>query len=257
MNVDVPQSTSQSRASNTNARHAACKVQECTLPVDIILVSDDGEQFGAHKFNLSQYSDGFPPFIAEEGTKAEETAMETLEKVPLPERRQPLELLLQYMHHARQPDLENVAFGVLAELSEASEKYVVYSAMTICHLFMERNVDTHPLEVFLYAQKHGYTKLADKAAPLTLKFSAEEMYAQVKKSGVMETFIKWFRYREHFMNARKSIFRIPPVVLHSGGFPECSQWGSFQRDVLIQAGTDYTSILRFGEIVESLLSSGN
>lgn len=54
-----------------------------------------------------------------------------------------------------------------------------------------RNVDTHPLEVFLYAQKHGYTKLADKAAPLTLKFSAEEMYAQVKKSGAMETFIKW------------------------------------------------------------------
>lgn len=63
--------------------------------------------------------------------------METLEKVPLPERRQPLELLLQYMHHARQPDLENVAFGVLAELSEAAEKYLVYSAMTICHLFME------------------------------------------------------------------------------------------------------------------------
>ncbi|PPR06368.1 hypothetical protein CVT24_002481 [Panaeolus cyanescens] len=227
-------------------------VAGCTLAVDIVLISDDGVEMGAHKFNLGWCSEGFPPFIPHDspGTEASEGSME---KVPLPERSEPLKLLLQYMHHTRQPDLATVSFRTLSELAEAVEKYGVYSAMAICHVFMEKGVDLHPIEVFLYALKHGYTKLADKAAPLTLKCSADDMYSQMKASGNMDMFIKWYRYREYFVTASKAIFRTPSVVMHSGGVSECSQWPTFQRDIMVKAGADFSLVSDFGALVEEVL----
>ena len=45
-----------------------------------------------------------------------------------------LDLLLQYMYHQHQPDLEDVDFQVLAEAAEVAEKYEVYSATAVCNL---------------------------------------------------------------------------------------------------------------------------
>lgn len=54
------------------------------------------------------------------------------EVVPLTERAEVLELMLQYMYLQRQPDLRNVKFDVLKDLAEAVEKYEIYSAMGVC-----------------------------------------------------------------------------------------------------------------------------
>ncbi|KAF9477111.1 hypothetical protein BDN70DRAFT_881534 [Pholiota conissans] len=56
-----------------------CPVDGCTLPIDIVLQSSDGAQFGAHTKNLEKFSEGFSqcgsveitseiPELAETGT---------------------------------------------------------------------------------------------------------------------------------------------------------------------------------------------
>lgn len=46
-------------------------------------------------------------------------------------------LLLQFMHRQRQPEMSNLPFEVFAELADAVEKYVVFSAMGVCKKKME------------------------------------------------------------------------------------------------------------------------
>ena len=59
-----------------------------------------------------------------------------IEVVPLSEPSLVLGLLLQYMYRRPQPDLKTVNFVTLAALAEAAEKYEVYSAMTVCSIYM-------------------------------------------------------------------------------------------------------------------------
>jgi len=81
-----------------------------------------------------------------------------------------LDLLLQYMHRQRQPDLGDVDFQTLAELAEAAEKYEVYSAMTV---YMGYAIKNHAAEVLRYAFKYDYPKVMDVAAPLTINMSVQ------------------------------------------------------------------------------------
>lgn len=103
-------------------------VKDCILPVDLVLESSDGKRFGAHTINLQQYSEGFP--IG--GSVTIETDIPKM-----PESSQALRLLLRFMHHSRQPYLGNISVKVLSELAEAVEKYVIYSAMELCRLYMK------------------------------------------------------------------------------------------------------------------------
>lgn len=103
-------------------------VSECLLPVDVILQSSDGVKFGSHSKNLEIYSSAFPPTAF--GPTLDEI-------VHLPESSEVVSLLLQYMHHHRQPDSEEIPFTILEGLAEAVEKYVIYSAMEVCKIRMK------------------------------------------------------------------------------------------------------------------------
>lgn len=106
-------------------------MKHCAIPIDLILVSSDGQRFGAHKFNLQEYGDGFP--YAESVT-----ATDVKEDCPvLQENGAVLCLMLQFMHHAPQPELDDLPFDTVALLSDAVEKYFIYSAMGLCKKFME------------------------------------------------------------------------------------------------------------------------
>lgn len=83
--------------------------------------------FGAHQRNLENFSDSFP--------LAGSTTVD--EVVVLEEKADVLRLMLQFMHNTRQPNLGEVSFSILAPLAEAVEKYMIYSAMQICHTHME------------------------------------------------------------------------------------------------------------------------
>ena len=58
------------------------------------------------------------------------------EVVQLTETSAVLDLLLQYMYRQPQPDLKKADFETLAGVAEAAEKYQVYSATTVCNIFM-------------------------------------------------------------------------------------------------------------------------
>ncbi len=90
------------------------------------LKSSGGKVFGAHQTNLEVFSDAFPMAGS---TTAEEV-------VTLEENSGVLRLMLQFMHNTRQPNLSKVPFSTLAPLAEAVEKYMIYSAMQICHTYM-------------------------------------------------------------------------------------------------------------------------
>ena len=59
------------------------------------------------------------------------------EVVQLPEKSVILDLLFQFCYPERHPELKGLAFDVLAELAEAAEKYKVFSAISICKIFMK------------------------------------------------------------------------------------------------------------------------
>jgi len=118
------------RLNTSPPRHAnliSTTVSDCYLAIDVKLNSADGQVFGAHQRNLEVFSDAFP-------TAGSTTANEV---VNLEENAEVLQLMLQFMHNTRQPDLNKIPFSTLAPLAEAAEKYMIYSAMQICHIHME------------------------------------------------------------------------------------------------------------------------
>ena len=107
----------------------ATAIAECRLTVDIVLKSSDAKLFGAHSANLEMWSSGFPPVSFRNPSGS-------VDVVPLTEASDVLVLLLQYMHHHRQPDSRKFGFDVLSRLAEAVEKYEIFSAMEVCRIRM-------------------------------------------------------------------------------------------------------------------------
>ncbi|KAJ6589476.1 hypothetical protein B0H19DRAFT_1303739 [Mycena capillaripes] len=131
----------------------------CAPDADISILSSDGVLFKVHRKNLEVHSDIFAD--AANATRSEPGDVEI---VHLTETAEVLELLLQYMYRQRQPYLGDVKFATFANLAEAAEKYMVYSALDICQMKMKDSINAHPLEVFLYAVRHGYVELANESA---------------------------------------------------------------------------------------------
>ncbi|KAJ6620399.1 hypothetical protein B0H10DRAFT_1774586, partial [Mycena sp. CBHHK59/15] len=138
---------------------------------DIAFRSSDQVIFRLHIKNLETHSDGFPPSAF--------CAPGSNEVVDLSEPAATLDLLFQYMYPWRQPDLNTVEFPLLADLSEAAEKYQVYSAMDICKIFMGNGLQDNALTVLNYAVRHGYRDIADEAAPLTVSLPLQEVGAHM------------------------------------------------------------------------------
>ena len=163
--------------------------------------SCDGILFKIHRRNLEIHSEGFSPPA---GTNSRD------EIVPLTENGDTLDLLFQLMYPHRQPDLTEIDFKQLAELAEAAEKYQVFSVMASCNLSMRymgfinlsllmiiddipfsAAYDQHPFEVMLYALRHGYEKLMDKAEKKALELSPTLAF----DSFTPQIYIAWVRCR--------------------------------------------------------------
>ena len=98
---------------------------------NIVLRSSDGVLFKVHRKNLAVHSDVFAAAETISQPVAEE-----VEVVQLSETSSVLDLLLQFMNRQSQPDLRNVPFEILADLSNTVDKYEVFSAMTKCEMAM-------------------------------------------------------------------------------------------------------------------------
>ena len=98
----------------------------CAGDADVIFESVDGVQFRLHRKNLEAHTGGFPA-----------PEFETNDEIThLTEPANILRILFQFVYPRRQPDLERLDFEVVAAVSEAAEKYEVFSAMPICNVRM-------------------------------------------------------------------------------------------------------------------------
>ncbi|KAJ7431922.1 hypothetical protein B0H11DRAFT_2261257 [Mycena galericulata] len=68
------------------------------------------------------------------------------------------------MYRQPQPELQNVDFDLCLRLAEATEKYLVHSAIPAVKLRLQGFIQRHPLQILDYAGRHNYTELATEAA---------------------------------------------------------------------------------------------
>jgi len=224
---------------NQPASECVCHVKDCYLCIDLVIESSDGARFGAHKRNLEQYSAGFPT--------AEETVFDNI--VTLSEEASVLGPLLHFMHNTRQPDLSKLSFVTLELLAEAAEKYMVFSAMQVCKIYMEKAVRAYPLDVFVYAIKHDYLDVADEAAPLLICIPLGKFLDLATICDVpANTVIRFIRYRERWSNLIGILYGSITVVLHRGGVETCDKWAEFYNTILLDVKLDPGSLSRFPEI---------
>jgi len=214
-----------------------CPVEDCKLTVDIVLKSSDGELFGAHQRNLEIYTDGFP--IAGSTVVSDGSG-----PVPLEETAEVLCVMLNFTHHTRLPNLNNISFTFLASLAEAMEKYMIYSGMEICRMKMMHAKNDHPNEVFLYSVKHNYLDLADETAELTLNNPPSAFLVLIREAGLHEDIaFRWIRYHDYWMEV---LVQLPTTSeSHYSGFGmgggECTEWDPFQLQVFKEIRDNFPS----------------
>jgi hypothetical protein len=95
---------------------------------DLIMQSQDKVLFKVYSKDLATHSGAFP--------STENITSPSNEVVPLPESADVLELLFQFTRRQRQPNLKQIKFSLLSALTEAVEKYEVYSATEVCKAHM-------------------------------------------------------------------------------------------------------------------------
>ncbi|KAJ7669113.1 hypothetical protein B0H14DRAFT_3538781 [Mycena olivaceomarginata] len=159
--------------------------QVCAPDADITLSSSSGRLFRVHRKNLETHSSAFASASAATAAQPEPEP----EPVALTEPSDVLELVLQFMYPQPQPDLRALDFRTLAALAEAVEKYEVHSALAICRSQMESFVCTNPLEVLVYALRHGHTNLVNEAAQQSMRCGVAEAMDILPP----ETFRDWVR----------------------------------------------------------------
>lgn len=103
---------------------------------DLILRSVDGLTLHVHKKNLAQHSNIFGDAAGFSGSDDAEERKPDVEEVPLTEKGDILELLLQFMYRRAQPDVSELDFDQAFALAEAAEKYQVFSATQVCRMSM-------------------------------------------------------------------------------------------------------------------------
>ncbi|EDR01410.1 uncharacterized protein LACBIDRAFT_295590 [Laccaria bicolor S238N-H82] len=185
----------------------------CDAAADVVFQSSDGVLFRVYRSRLEANTGGFAP-----------AKIPTLDEVVvLSEPAEVLELLFQFTHPSRQPSVLNLEFDLLFALAEAAEKYEVYGAMNTCNIRMHYVVEQKPMEILNYALKHGYTDLADKAAPVTVSApSALTLAAQILT--VPGALVAWVNYYAQWDRlARDSLDLIPKSSKH-GSHPNA--WAS-------------------------------
>lgn len=140
-------------SSTVSSRFAA------TTPTTIAFVSRDNTTFHIERAKLDRAADFSPP---------SSIASAPTELVRLTEHSRTLDLLFRYVYCDVTIDLDQYTFNDMSLLAEAADKYLVFSAMSVCRLYMKGQYMAHPIEVMIYAVKHDHRDILDVAAPYTI-----------------------------------------------------------------------------------------
>ncbi|TRM57747.1 hypothetical protein BD626DRAFT_513926 [Schizophyllum amplum] len=142
----------------------------------IPFVSYDNVTFHIERAKLERAADFVPPSTV--------TSSPT-DPVPLSEYSDTLDLLFRFVDGEVHVHLDAVDFSRAAQLAEAAEKYMVYSAMTVSHLYMKGQAKEHAIRVFEYAAKHNHRDILDVAAPYTIGTDLHIIQSRVPASFIL------------------------------------------------------------------------
>ncbi|KAJ4501166.1 hypothetical protein C8R41DRAFT_913745 [Lentinula lateritia] len=165
-----------------------CGVSEnCSLTVDVILQSSDGEQLGAHSKNLELFTDAFP------------VAGSTLpphdgEVVKLTESAEILRLVLSYTHNTPPPDLGSLDLDTLLLLGEVViKKYGMHLAGECVNKEVNLRIPySAPLKILAYKTRVSDFSLIDETAQKTMDDPLEDALSILDPI----VFRVWIQYRE-------------------------------------------------------------
>ncbi|KAF9472920.1 hypothetical protein BDN70DRAFT_424489 [Pholiota conissans] len=161
---------------------------------DITFISSDHVLFKVHSAYLSLNSMSFVPVGDHIFVEAEPVALQEPSDV--------LEIIFQFIEpptesrNFRQPDVDDLLRGLFFRVAEAAEKYVVYSAITVCLSSMRRAVEEYPFEILNHCARHGYSDLADKAALILVEnldtWTIEDAARKLRSPGVFARFMVYY-----------------------------------------------------------------
>ncbi|KAF9074202.1 hypothetical protein BDP27DRAFT_1359720 [Rhodocollybia butyracea] len=158
--------------------------ESCSLTVDVVLQSSDGEQLGAHSKNLELYSDAFPI--------AGSTIPPDGDIVKLTENAQILQLMLCFTHNMPPPDFSSLNIQTLFAFGETVNlKYNMYYAIK------EQPVTRALCKFLAYKTKVSDLSMIDDVARRTMNIPLENVVGVLVN---LETFRTWVRYREKWQS---------------------------------------------------------
>ncbi|KAJ6483854.1 hypothetical protein C8R47DRAFT_562939 [Mycena vitilis] len=185
----------------------------CASDADLTVSSSDGVLFKVHRRNLEAHSG---VFASAADTTQPENGHETVE---LSETANILDILFQLMYPLPQPDLRAMEFTTVAALAEAAEKYMIYVAISVCRARMEESVSAHPLEVLVFAMRHGYISLANESAQQSMGCAVAEALATLPP----DTFRTWMMYYERWHRETvKSLGYMSTFAKHAALVQRCT-----------------------------------
>ncbi|KAJ3532008.1 hypothetical protein NMY22_g7923 [Coprinellus aureogranulatus] len=219
-------------------------VSECDIPVDIVLRSSDKALIGAHQTNLAQFSEGFP---------SPSDVNSSSEPVDLTEDGGTLNLLMQFMHKRRHPNLsiQETSISTTLKLAEAAEKYLVYAAMNACYIRIDdpRALRDNSLEALKYAVKFDYPDLADRAALWTLPAYGITSITESFGKGNEAAVLAWVRFRAQYseLAMEKMLAGSSGCLKVRGNYTRCTvgHWDIFYKAVIDEIPRTQWDFLNF------------
>ncbi|KAF9254550.1 hypothetical protein L218DRAFT_475228 [Marasmius fiardii PR-910] len=162
-------------------------IDNCTIPIDVVLASAEGRLFGAHSKNLELCTDGFP--LAGSTTKSDSP-----EIVPLSDKGDTLLLFLKFIHNHPPPNLIDLDTDGLLDLAKVLDKYGSYIPLAMCRQQMKirsENSVEDALKVLRFKITICDLEGIDAIARRTFQFSAVSMLETVFDEDHLREFAVW------------------------------------------------------------------
>ncbi|KAF5392382.1 hypothetical protein D9757_001503 [Collybiopsis confluens] len=206
----------------------------------VIIRSSDMVDFTMNKNNLEFFTGSFP---------SADACAESGDPIPLIESSKILQLLFEFVEQKPPPTLDGISFDDLLRLAEAAEKYIVYSALTICKIKLREFISSNPVEILTLAVKHNHSDLIVALYPLLMDKPLPEV-APILGSGSFQYFAHWSLQNSRWSEALNTATR------SANDHGNCPWWGYNMAQILYQL--DKPSRLtqpHLGDIFQNFLSN--
>ncbi|TRM57748.1 hypothetical protein BD626DRAFT_513927 [Schizophyllum amplum] len=179
-----------------------------STPTTIAFVSRDNTTFHIERTKLDRAADFSPP---------SSVASSPTELVHLSENAVTLDLLFRYVYNEVNVNLDQFTIDQVASLATAAEKYIVFSAMSVCRLYMKNHYKTDPIQVLEYAVQHDLRDIVDAAAPYTIGNDLTLMQSVLPASHLLP----WVMFNDEYQKIAREVASTGPDPISDHSDSKC------------------------------------